>query len=89
MKGKLSTVSATEKVLEFVIQHPVLYDQRREENRDSVAANVWKGIAKALEEDFFGMYLQNYRTECRKFFHLFAFFLFEHEPRHRPSLRRG
>lgn len=45
-KGQTTTVSATEKVMELVSQHPVLYDQHRRDYRDSVvAANIRKRIA--------------------------------------------
>ena len=52
MKGKLSTVQISEKIIEMVRQHPVLYDQRLQEYRDvNIAGNLWASIAASLQMD--------------------------------------
>jgi hypothetical protein len=57
MRGKLSSQKSTEKLIELVKNYPELYNQRSSSYPDSdFTLNVWKSIAKALEEDVSGIY---------------------------------
>lgn len=69
MKGKLLAVSMSEKVLELVRLHPVLYDQWRQDVRDTAVAAVFEKHRKSTHGRCFGHVFAIYQIQCTKFFH--------------------